>query len=156
MPSLAYSSGPVYPKGWRAPAADELVHVMRSNKNNRDTLASGDFTGNGLVDGAAILVRKDKKEIALFLFTYDNAYKKEKWRKLDSQKYSKMISLGIGTYPPGKYKVLCTGSDECDKNGKKEIEISTTSIKYFQYEASSSLFIWDQKKKTFNRVWETN
>jgi len=144
----ACAGGPVLPSEWRDPTVAEM-----SNEPVKLAI-SGDFDGNGKVDGAVIVVSKDGKKEGLLAFMYFS--EQEKWFLLDQAPMAKTIFMGLEKYSPGTYPVLCETQAECDRGYKKPLTLKNDTIVYYRPESASSLFVWDAKKATFTRVWESD
>lgn len=139
------------PENWREPTNKETYQEY--DGSNLNTLISGDFNGDGLVDGATIVITKDNKNQELLTFIYDSKGS-ENWQVLDTLPFLGYVSMGLAKVPPRKTKVLCVTDQECAIGYKKEITIKNDSINYFRPESANSIFIFKNGK--FNRVWQSD
>ena len=114
-----FAGGPVLPDEWRMPTDQELSDNWRTGKY-KNAMAVGDFNGDGLIEGAFIVVSKDGKWEGLIAFVY-LPNKKEQWFVLDKNELYNTVFMGLDLYKPGKYKVLCETESECKQGYKKEI-----------------------------------
>jgi len=147
----SHAGGPVLPEKWRFPTPSEGHKEYNNSQIN--TLISGDFNSDGLVDGALIVITTDNKSQDLVVFIYDKKLK-EQWQVLDSLKFTGKISMGIRKYKPGKYKVLCETEKECQAGYKKVITIKNDAISYYRPESANSIFIFENNE--FNRIWQSD
>jgi hypothetical protein len=70
-PKLAANAGgPVLPEKKREPTSKETDQEY--SKLNLNTLISGHFNGDGLVDGTAIVITKDNQSQELITFIYND------------------------------------------------------------------------------------
>ena len=60
------------PPDWRMPTANELSSSWRSINPDKFSIVRGDFNGDGVIDEAKLLVRKDGTGIGLFAFVSEN------------------------------------------------------------------------------------
>ena len=151
--NFAFAGGPTMPDEWRMPNENELSDSWRAGKyKNAEVI--GDFNRDGLIEGAFLAVSKDGKSEGLLAFIYIN--NKERWFVLDKSKLYKTVFMGLDIYKPGKYKVLCVTDSECKQGYKKEITIKNDSFTYYRPESASSIFIWNNTKEVFERIWETD
>ena len=148
-----FAGGPTMPDEWRMPNENELSDKWRTGKS-KNAQAIGDFNGDGLIEGAFLVVSKDGNSEGLLAFIYLN--NKEKWFVLDRSELNKTVFMGLDSYKPGKYKVLCVTDEECIQGYKKEITITNDSISYYRPESASSIFIWNNTSGSFERIWESD
>ena len=150
--NLASAGGPVLPEKWRVPTKNEAF--QKYSDSHLNTLISGDFDGNGLVDGATIVITADNSKQELLVFMYSDKDEHERWQVLDSIDFTNKISMGLSKVKPGLHKVLCITNEECEKGYKKEIVIENDSINYFRPESANSIFILTNGK--FERIWQSD
>ncbi len=139
------------PDGWREVRGEERYQEILNYYI--ETLVVGDFNGDGKSEGATIAISLDNNQQALLAFIYDSGLKVN-WQVLDVLDFDGKVSMGVGLYKPGVYKVNCVTGAECAKGYKKEITINTDAFSYYRPEGASSLFIFQAGK--FNRVWESD
>ena len=144
------------PPDWRMPTANELSSSWRSINPDKFSIVRGDFNGDGVIDEAKLLVRKDGTGIGLFAFVSENG--KYKTFLLEEIKNKLQIdAIGIDKVTYGKYKTACgKGYWDCSKEETPEIELTTDSLNLFKYESANSFFYWNKQKKVFNRIWITD
>lgn len=150
----ACSNSKSLPEGWRLPTSEELQDAWRNESENKYTIVKGDFNGDGIIDEAKLLVRKDSAGFGVFAFVYqkDHSFK---IYQLDEMKDINLIqAMGIKKVPPGTYKTACgKGYWDCQKDEVPEINIKNEAIDYFKTESANSFFYWDVKTKFFDRIW---
>ena len=151
--SGVYSSGLILPEGWRLPNKHELSDSWREG-NYKNAYVIGDFNGDGKNEGAYLAVTKDGKYEGLIAFVYLD--EKEKWFVLDRMKLGNTVFMGLSLYKPGKYMVLCLSGDECNGKYRKEIVIKNDAFSYYRPGSASSIFVWNPKTKTFDRIWQSD
>lgn len=149
--TVAFGGGPVLPEKWRAPTDDERCETAFDFCFG--VVVSGDFDGNGLIDGAVVVISQDNREQGLLVFMYENA-EKERWVTLDVAPYVGKVSMGIELVPSGFHKVLCQSEAECSESYKKEILLENESFSYYRFASSSS--IWVHGDGGFKRIWQTD
>lgn len=151
LSNLAIAGGPVLPEKWRQATDNETY--QKFGDFNLKTIISGDFNGDGLVDGATVVVTSDnqKQELVVFLYNKDL---KEQWIVLDSVPFTGEISMGLEKVSPGKTNVLCQTDKECESDYKKEITIEYDAIDYYRPMSANSIFIYENN--TFERVWQSD
>lgn len=142
------------PQGWKLPSSEELKDAWRNESESRYTIVRGDFNGDGIIDEAKLLVRKDGTGFGLFAFLYqkDHSFK---IYQLDEMKDANLIrAMGIKKVSPNSYKTACgKGYWDCQKDEVPEITIKNEAIDYFKTESANSFFYWDVKTNTFKRIW---
>ena len=143
------ASSPVLPKGYRALIEDELSLSLRDSDKNKYALVVADFNGDDLIDGATMAVDSTEKELAIFVFIYNKDTSDYTWYKIQSLPYIAYKYTGIKKVSPGKVKYYRKADDE----KKDEIRLENDSLKLFNFEGSSSLFYYQNKSKTFERIW---
>ena len=141
--------------GWRVPTKAELSDVsgLRKDSPTLYSIAKADFDGDGKEDEASLLINDKENKMGLFVKLTS---RKESGSLLLEAMDSKTIIevMGIDVVKPGKYKTACgKGYWDC-KNGEPELlELKYPVIDFFRFESANSYFIWDKKKKKFNRIW---
>ena len=153
VPLVSLAGGPTLPSEWRLPTDKELESIWREGEY-KNTIAIGDFNGDGLVEGAFLAVSKDGNYEGLLAFIYVN--NKEKWFVLSKSKFQGTVFMGLDAYKPGKYNVLCTNETECKKGYKKEITLKNDAFNHYRFASSSSIYVWNKKSKGFNQIWESD
>lgn len=151
--NTVFAGGPIVPDEWRLPNEIELSDKWRTGKY-KNAQVTGDFNGDGLIEGAFLAVSKDGKSEGLLAFIYIND--KEKWFVLDINELHETVFMGLDIYKPGKYKVLCNTDAECKQDYKKEIIIKNDSFTYYRPESASSIFMWNNMSNSFERIWESD
>ncbi len=146
-----FSGGPVLPENWRMPTDQERCETKFDFCFG--VLASGDFDGNGLVDGAVIAISNDNEFQGLLVFMYEDS-NKEVWLTLDTSSFIGKVSMGVEPVSAGLQKVLCETEAECSKGHKKEIQLEYDSFSYYRFASSSSLWAFDNGG--FKRIWQSD
>jgi len=146
-----FSGGPVLPENWRMPTDQERCETKFDFCFG--VLASGDFDGNGLVDGAVIAISSDNERQGLLVFMYEGTAK-EVWHTLDTSSFIGKVSMGVESVSAGFQKVLCVNEAECSKGYKKEIQLENESFSYYRFASSSSLWLFDNGG--FRRIWQSD
>ena len=136
------------------PNEKELSDSWRTGQY-KNAQAIGDFNGDGLIEGAFLAVSKDGKWQGLLAFICSSNLK-EKWFVLDKIELHNTVFMGLDSYKPGKYKVLCETDLECKQGYKKEITLKHDSFTYYRPASSSSIFIWNESIGSFERLWESD
>ena len=116
-------------------------------------LASGDFDGNGLIDGAVIAISTDNEHQGLLVFMYGSSTK-EVWHTLDTSTFIGKVSMGVESVSAGLQNVLCETETECSKGYKKEIQLKNESFSYYRFASSRSLWVHDNG--VFKRIWQSD
>lgn len=150
--TVAFGGGPVLPEKWRAPTYDERCETAFDFCFG--VLVSGDFDGNGLTDGAVVVISQDDREQGLLVFMYESVTETERWVTLDVTPYAGKVSMGIQLVPSGFHEVLCQSEAECSGSHKKEILLENDSFSYYRFASSSS--IWVHGDGGFKRIWQTD
>ncbi len=150
----ACSNSKSLPHGWRLPTSEELKDTWRNASENRYTIVKGDFNGDGIVDEAKLLARKDGSGFGVFAFIYQKDHSFKIYH-LDEMKDVKLIqAMGIKKVSPGTYKTACgKGCWDCQKDEVPEITIKNETIDYFKTESANSFFYLDIKTNAFKRIW---
>ena len=149
--SSAFGGGPTLPDNWRMPTDEERCHSTIDFCF--EVIASGDFDGNGLVDGAVVAISENNAQQGLWVFMYESS-SKETWTLLDSLPFQDKVSMGVEKVSPGLHKVLCQEESECADDAKKTIKIKNESFSYYRFASASSLWAFEHGK--FNRIWQSD
>ncbi len=149
FPSFTYAGGPSMPDGYRMPNKNEMSLPFRDTDKHGFTLASGDYNGDGLIDGAFLAVDSNEKELVLFAFLCTENDQVFKWYKLDALEYRAAKYTGVRNIKPQKIFYYRTANDE----KKLSIELVNESFELFQFEGSSSVFYFNQELNSFKRIW---
>lgn len=147
----AYSGGPVLPENWRMPTDQERCETRFDFCFG--VLASGDFDGNGLVDGAVIAISKDNIKEGLLVFMYESPTKVV-WHTLSMSSFDSKVSMGVAPVSAGVQKVLCESEAECSMGYKKEVQLPNESFSYYRFASSSSIWVFDNGD--FRRIWQSD
>ena len=147
------------PDGWRFPTAEELSdEVGRKDSPTKFAKAVADFNGDGINDEAFLLKSTKFSGEGLFVRLSNNK-NGFKWVKLDvtdwGKEYPKVnLSMGISVAKPGSYQTACgKGYFECEKGEPEVLKLKRTAIDYFKFESANSFFVWDEKSRSFKRIW---
>ena len=154
-PFAAQAADMELPSGWRALKLSELKDTadFTFRSSEKDFLSvMADFDGDGIIDAAQFLVKKDQSEYAFFITTHDRGkvifHKHYKTKKLQD-----IARLGIDLTRPGDYDTACgKGYWDCSAKEPPKITLLNPSIHYFVFESASSLIYWDSKRKKFAEI----
>jgi hypothetical protein len=147
----SYGSGPTLPKEYRVPTNQELSAEWRKGDPGAFATVNADFNGDGLVDGAFLIVDDSRKELVLMV-SLINKDSSETWLKLQAMDYAALKYQGIALIKPSALTVYKgTGNDE----EKQSMTLEFNSIKSFSSEGASSIFSWDASKRQFKQYWLT-
>jgi hypothetical protein len=147
----SYGSGPTIPEGYRMPTNNELSDDWRKRDPGAYATVDTDFNGDGLVDGACLLVDDNRKELTLMVVLINKDFS-ETWLKLQAMDYAAIKYQGIALIKPSALTVYKgTGNDE----EKQSMTLEFNSIKSFSSEGASSIFSWDASKRQFKQYWLT-
>jgi hypothetical protein len=114
--------------------------------------ADGDFNGDGTGDYAEIKISCDGGQTALFVFI-QNINGTFRRHLLASVPNAAAAAYGVRTVPPGIYAGACQkGYFECIP-GQSKADIANESIEFFKFEGATSIFYYDNKRKSFSRIW---
>lgn len=102
---------PILPDGWRLPTKAELGEEHFPGKY-RTSQIIGDFNGDGIKEGAYILISKDGKYEGLFAYIYLDG--KENWFELGKLNFHESIFMVLTLYVPENYDVICVTDEECN------------------------------------------
>jgi hypothetical protein len=151
LASPVYASGPTLPKQYRMPTDVELSGVWRMGDSDKFATVAADFNGDGLVDGAFLVVDEKHKKLVLMVVLINKDFT-ETWLKLQTMDYAALKYQGIALVKPSTVSVY---KGEATENTKHPMTLKFNSIKSFSSEGSSSIFSWDASKKQFQQHWLT-
>jgi hypothetical protein len=140
---------------WRTPTPNDLgkESAWRDKDPNRYLLVKADFDGDGEEDVARLLINHKDGKIGLFVTM---GYRKKTIPLLlETIEGKAMIEVfGIEVVKPGTYITACgKGIWKCKKGEPEELHLRNPGIDFFKYESASSYFIWNARKKRFDRIW---
>jgi hypothetical protein len=142
------------PQGWRSPTNEELRDTWRDGSAGRYATVKGDFNGDGIVDEAKLLLRKNGSGFGLFAFVSRKGDFFKMYQLDEMQDGKLMHAVGIKHVACGSYMTACgKGYWDCRKDEPPEIAIRNESIDYFKLEGANSFFYWDGDSHNFNRIW---
>ena len=147
------ADSPTIPSEWRMPNEIELGDDWREGIY-KNAVVVGDFNGDGLNDGAYLVVSSDGLLEGLLAFI--KLESEVRWFELSKSKFSGKVFMGLDKYLPGKYKVICETHTECEENLKKEIPIKSDSFSFYRPGSASSIFVWNEESAAFDRIWESD
>jgi len=152
--SSSFAKNNILPSGWRMPHSSELNDDWRRKDPDKYSIIRADFNGDGLKDRAMLLVSIRRNEIGLFVFLSrkGGAFKTY---KLDVVKGEKLLqAIGIAKVLPGQCKTACgKGYWECGKGDISDVSIKYDAINYFKAESAALYFYWDERSRSFKRMW---
>lgn len=154
---IAFSNSFTLPDGWRYPSEKDYIYDWKSyaNSDSKPFRCKGDYNGDGLIDEAYILFKKQGSGGGLFVFL-SRGDKPALIQNLDMID-EPVQRRGIETIKPGEYATGCgKGYWPCAKGEPSKIKSSTDSISFFIFESANSIFYWDVNTKKFKRVWMTD
>ncbi len=151
LKSSIYASSPTLPKEYRLPTDAELSAGWRKGDPNKYATVASDFNGDGLVDGAFLVVDEKHKKLVLMVVLINKDFS-ETWLKLQTMDYTVIKYQGIALIKPSTVSVY---KGEATDNAKHPMTLKFNSIKSFSSEGPSSIFSWDASKKQFQRHWLT-
>jgi hypothetical protein len=151
LSSHVYANGPSYPEQYRNLTEEELSSEWRKADSEKYTKIVADFNGDGLVDGAFLLVDDKNKKLVLLAALCDNN-SSYKWIELQTMDYAALNYQGISLVKPTTVAVY---KGDITKETKQPVTLNFNSIKSFSSEGSSSIFTWDSSKKQFQQYWLT-
>jgi hypothetical protein len=144
------------PPGWRSPIDFDLGNDDDWRKEDADgyLVVRGDFNGDGIIDGARLLIREDGSGMGLFAFVSQENYTVKAYLLDENTNLDFFRRLGIAKVSPGKYETACgKGYTECGADGVDEISIRHDAIDYFLTESAHSYCYWDTEAGTFRIIW---
>jgi hypothetical protein len=151
LASPVYASGPTLPKLYRMPTEVELSGVWRKGDRDKFATVATDFNGDGLVDGAFLVVDERRKKLVLMVVLINKDFT-ETWLKLQTMDYAALKYHGITLVRPSTVYVY---KGEATESTKHPMTLKFNSIKSFSSEGSSLIFSWDASKKQFHQHWLT-
>lgn len=121
-----------------------FARTTGEHAGEEDMSASGDFNGDGALDMAFFVRVSEGYGLAVALDATDLVQIAE----LDS-----IARMGIANAPPGTYIAACAKGygDDCAEGELRELTTTHDSIKLFQYESSSVLYVL--QGETFKKMW---
>jgi hypothetical protein len=141
------------PHGWRLPNPDETAQSWRSKSPLRYLSVNGDFTGEGNIDSAMILVRSDGSGLAPFVALAGSDHQLRFLQAEETNPISYLGEEGVKLLKPGKYMTTCAKGYGCSENEKESVTISTDAIEIFKYEGPARMIYWDKSKGAFSEAW---
>ena len=151
LASPVYASGPTLPKQYRIPTNEELSAEWRKGDPDECAKLAADFNGDGLVDGAFLVVDKNHKKLVLMVVLI-NKNLSETWLEIQAMDYAALKYQGIALVEPSTVSVY--KGDATDET-KHSMTLKLNSIKSFSPEGPSSIFTWDSSKMQFQQHWLT-
>lgn len=146
-----YASGPTLPKQYRIPTNEVLSAEWRKGAPDEYATVAADFNGDGLVDGAFLVVDENHKKIVLMVVLISKNLS-ETWLELQAMGYAALKYQGIALVDPSNVSVY--KGDLADET-KHSMTLKFNSIKSFSSEGPSSIFTWDRSKMQFQQHWLT-
>ena len=144
---------PSPPHGWRLPNRGETAQSWRSNSPSRYLSVNGDFTGDGNIDAAMILVRSDGSGFAPFVVLAGSNHERRFLQAEEMNPISYLPDEGMKLLRPGKYLTTCGKGYGCSDNEKKSVTISTDAVEFFKDEGPARMIYWDRSKRALSEVW---
>jgi hypothetical protein len=141
------------PPGWRFPRPDETAQSWRSKSPSRYLFVKGDFTGDGNIDTAMILVRIDGSGLAPFVALAGSDDQRRFLQAEQTNPISYLSEEGVKLLKPGKYTTTCGKGYGCSENEKKSVTISTDAIEFFKHDGPARMIYWDKSKGALSEVW---
>lgn len=139
------------PSGWRLPMKKETAGTWRDQDPLRFLTVEGDFDGDKKQDAMKLLVERKSRKLGLFVWWGKT---KSRPSEVHKEERSDAISeMGVRLIRPGDQKSACgKGYFEC-RNSPEKLSLKFDAVEYFKTESASSVFHWDHKKRSFERVW---
>jgi hypothetical protein len=141
------------PPGWRFPRPDETAQSWRSKSPSHYLSVNGDFTGDGDIDTAIILVRSDGSGLAPFVALAGSDDQRRFLQAEQTNPITYLSEEGVKLLKPGKYITTCGKGYGCSENEKESMTISTDAIEFFKYEGPARMIYWDKSKGALSEVW---
>jgi len=141
------------PRGWRLPSRGETAQSWRANSPSRYLSVNGDFTGDGNIDTAMILVQSDGSGLAPFVALAASGHERRFLQAEETNPISYLPDEGMKLLRPGKYMTTCGKGYGCSENEKESVTISTDAIEFFKYEGPARMIYWDKSKGAMSEVW---
>lgn len=137
------------PEGYRNLTEEELSSSFRDSNENRFSSVIADFNGDKINDSAIMAVDSSHRELAVFIFIYDEDSVGYSLHKVASLPYIAIKYAGIDKIAPGVAKYY--PKENSDK--KEEFRLENDSLELFNSEGSSSVFFFDIQSKQFKQIW---
>ena len=134
-------------------AVVRLSSTWRSKSPSRYLSVNGDFTGDGKIDAAMILVRIDGSGLAPFVALAGSNDQRRFLQAEQTNPISYLSEEGVKLLRPGKYITICGKGYDCNENEKESVTISTDAIEFFKYEGPARMIYWDKRKDALSEVW---
>ena len=141
------------PHGWRLPSRGETEQSWRANSPSRYLFVKGDFTGDGKIDTAIILVRIDGSGFAPFVALAGSDDQRRFLQAEQTNPITYLSEEGVKLLRPGKYITTCGKGYGCNENEKESVTISTDAIEFFKFEGPARMIYWDKSKDALSEVW---
>lgn len=141
------------PHGWRLPSRGETEQSWRSKSPSRYLFVKGDFTGDGNIDTAMILVRIDGSGLALFVALAGSDDQRRFLQAEQTNPISYLSEEGVKILKPGKYMTTCGKGYGCNENEKESVTISTDAIEFFKFEGPARMIYWDKSRGRLSEAW---
>ena len=137
---------------------DISYHAKKNCKafdaNGGKTSISGDFDGDGIVDHAKIVKKKENGQEFLYVWLSSQEYKGIELDEIGDLEALNNMSLSLGKHGTQIQDACGRGNEVlCEENDPKEIVFKNDFIWYTQCEAAASIFYWNPQIKAFKRVW---
>lgn len=152
--SSAIASDAPLPRGWRLPSSSQINDDWRVKDIDKYAQIRADFNGDGVDDEAKLLVSNSSHGWGLFVFLSRQGHSRKTFRLSASGDATLLSAMGIAKVLPGAYAFACgKGYWKCAKGEVPKIRIEQDAISFFQTEGATSFFYWDNRVKTFRRIW---
>jgi len=139
---------------WRAPSGNEANDEWRTDATEKNLVAKGDFNGDGILDTAKLLIRKDGLAFGLFVFLSQGNATVKPYLLNEDNDVRHLHGMGIEKVSPGVYKTACgKGYWECKPKEEPEVSIPYDAVNYFKVESANSYYYWDKQHSNFIRIW---
>ncbi|MCG8433080.1 MAG: hypothetical protein MJA83_03485 [Gammaproteobacteria bacterium] len=151
---------PVLPQGWRLPTEAELQDSLTTR--NACTAyclqTAADLNGDGLQDGAVLVIHSDGTRSAVFAYlaSSGNAYQ---WYLLEEYGNAEaVLSMGVEHFARSKQDYFCAEADEFDAEcgSWRTVSLDNPAIDYFRLDGAGSIFVWNAAGEKFFRYWYTD
>jgi hypothetical protein len=137
------------------PAASEVGADRLANAMGKGHLTvEADFTGDGQMDRAMLLVKRGGHRFGLFVFLSSRAGSPKAYL-LHEDNIELLQRIGIQLVKPGRYETACGKkyTDTCGNHNLPVIYLEHDAINYFQPESAESYFYWDDSTKRFDLAY---
>jgi hypothetical protein len=151
MTNSVYASGPTLPNQYRMPTEEELSGEWRKGDADKYATVAADFNGDGLIDGAFLVVDEKQKKLVLMAVLINKDFS-ETWLKLQNMDLAALKYQGVALINPSAVTLYKGAVSENNKQAKT---LKFNSIKSFSSEGPSSVFFWDSAKQRFQQFWLT-